>query len=205
MQKSPKFSHWVLNRCAGQQKSIARIELKKNLPTAGKIVLDGLSLVEDHVVPFYLQQPSLVLRIVYDQIVTGNKHVNLHRRICQVLRVQEFCQLFALILTTPIRQHLQAGAVFLELVLPVVKRHNRYYDKERTPSAFSLSDMSHERNCLNRFTQAHFVSKDAINALLVQIVEPAKTSELIMLKSCSKDSRLLNRLCLLFQVKSIDI
>ena len=75
---------------------------------------------------------------------------------------------------------------------------NRHYDKERTPCALSLSDVCHERNCLDRLTQAHLVGQNTIDALLIQVIEPAKTSQLIMFESSSEDLRLLDSLCWTF-------
>ena len=69
VEQRPQLSHRVLNWRARQQKPVTRVELEEHFPSAAQVVLDGLGFVEDHVVPFDLEELGLVLRIVRNQVI----------------------------------------------------------------------------------------------------------------------------------------
>ena len=136
VKQRPELSHRVLNRSTGQEQSVSGIELKKDLPATTRVVLDSLSLIEDHVIPFDLEKLSLVLRVVRDQIVRRDQHVNLHRRVSQILWVKELAEFLALLCTAPVWQNLQGWTEFLQFILPIVKSGHRNNNQEGTPGAF---------------------------------------------------------------------
>lgn len=53
--------HGVLNRCTSQKQTIATLESKQCLPPYTRGILDVLSLVEDHILPFHTLEILLVL------------------------------------------------------------------------------------------------------------------------------------------------
>ena len=42
--------------------------------------------------------------------------------------------------------------------------------------------MSKESNCLDGFTQSHLICQDSVNSLIIQVIEPLETLELICFK-----------------------
>ena len=54
--------HGVLDGCASEEEAIAAAEGEENLPAQTGAALDGLCLVEDHVLPLY---PVKILDILY--------------------------------------------------------------------------------------------------------------------------------------------
>ena len=53
--------HGVLNRCTSQKQTIATLESKQCLPPYARGILDVLSLIEDHILPFHTLEILLVL------------------------------------------------------------------------------------------------------------------------------------------------
>ena len=98
----------------------------ESVPTLGKNVLDGLSLVEDHELPF---QSFKGLLIGHSQLIGSNDHME--GRICllcKLFRGEELSYGLSLLDIAPVRQHLQRWAELFELLLPVVKSTVRSND-----------------------------------------------------------------------------
>ena len=102
VKQSPQLCHRVLDRRARQQKPVTRVELEEHFPATTQVILDGLGLVENHVVPFDLKELGLVLRVIRNQVVRGDQHVDLHGRVGQVLRVEELAELLTLLCVAPV-------------------------------------------------------------------------------------------------------
>lgn len=87
-----------------------------------------------------------------------------------------------------------------------MKGGHRDNDQEGTPYPFRLRDVRHEGNSLDGFTKTHLVSENAVNTLLVKIVEPPQPSQLILLQLCIQNTRGLYRLLLLvIRIEPIDV
>lgn len=106
VKESPQLCHAVLDRSTREEKTVPGLELQKDFPATGCVILDGLRLVENHVVPFDLHQLCLVLLVVHDQVVGGDDHVDLQGGVHQILWVQEFGKLLSFLLVPEVWQHL---------------------------------------------------------------------------------------------------
>ena len=64
MEQCPQLSHRVLNRSSSQKQSISSLELQKYFPASTQVILDGLGLVQNHIIPLNLHEFGLVLGVV---------------------------------------------------------------------------------------------------------------------------------------------
>ena len=55
MKQCPQLLHRVLNWCSCQEKAISSVELEEYFPSSTVVVLDRLSFIKDHIVPFDLE------------------------------------------------------------------------------------------------------------------------------------------------------
>lgn len=60
MQECPELCHGVLNRGTCEQQAVARVELEEDFPSATQVILDRLSFIQDHVMPFDPEELLLV-------------------------------------------------------------------------------------------------------------------------------------------------
>lgn len=60
--------HVILNGCTGQQKSIPAVEAEKCFPAVTGRVLDVLSFVKDHILPFDSLKVLLILSYLANHI-----------------------------------------------------------------------------------------------------------------------------------------
>jgi hypothetical protein len=59
--ETPELHHVILQRCASEQESSLGVEPQQSLPSLGPEVLDVLSFIQDHVVPFLPSEGKVVL------------------------------------------------------------------------------------------------------------------------------------------------
>ncbi len=52
VEQSPQLSHVILDRSTSQQETVPGLELFQGIPSLRKNVLDGLSFVQNHELPF---------------------------------------------------------------------------------------------------------------------------------------------------------
>jgi len=111
--------HVVLNWSSGQQKPIPAMEPEQCLPAHAGRVLDILSLVENHILPFDALEVLLVLG---DELVAGNQDVERGVLVIADLflapELSKGCSVFDI---TPVWEGLQAWNEASELLLPVMK------------------------------------------------------------------------------------
>ena len=118
------------------------MEPEQRLPTHARRVLDVLSLVKNHILPFDTLE---VLLILGDELVAGNQDVK--RGILGIANLflapelSKRCSVFDI---TPVREGLQGWDETSELLLPVMKSRQGGDDKERSPNVMSFCEVSQE-------------------------------------------------------------
>lgn len=71
----------------------------------------------------------------------------------QILLLPELSENFSLVGRAPIRDHVKFRHKALELLLPVVERGRWRDDQKWTPNSVVFSDVAHESNGLDCFTE----------------------------------------------------
>ena len=66
-------------------------------------------------------------------------------------------------------------------------------NEEWSPNIFLLSQVSQQSNCLNSLSKTHLICQDTINTLVVEIIKPLESFELVCLKVSFEHFWLLNR------------
>lgn len=66
--------------------------------------------------------------------------------------------------------------------LPIMKCYCRGNDQEGSIVVFGLCKMSQQSNGLYGLAKTHFISKNTIDSLAIQIIKPSKTFDLIGLE-----------------------
>jgi len=72
VKKRPKLGEIVLQRCSSQKESAVSFEVKQDLPSLGFKILDVLSLIQDHVVPFFPPENGVVS---HSDLIAGDTNV----------------------------------------------------------------------------------------------------------------------------------
>ena len=121
--------------CAGQKESPLGVETEQGLPPLTLEVLDVLSLVEDHVVPFLSPEREVILD---HELVRCNANVE------RVVFAPTMPLDFSLFLSTKISEDLESWAPLFEFDFPVHDNCCRYHDEVRTPHTFVAGERCQE-------------------------------------------------------------
>ena len=118
-------------------------------------------------------------------------------RICsltKLFRREESSNCFSLLYVSPVGKNSKRWTKSFELLLPVEKSAVRSNNQKWSPDTSMLWNMSKKSNGLNCLSQTHFISKNSINTLLKEIVEPSQSLDLIFFESSMKGLRSMNKL-----------
>jgi hypothetical protein len=66
VKQGPQFCHAVLDWGTREEETVSGLKLQENFPATGCVILDSLSLVENHVVPLNLHELGLIFLVVDD-------------------------------------------------------------------------------------------------------------------------------------------
>ena len=161
----PQLAEPILNRRSRQRKAMLRFQRFNRLRRLRSGVFDILRLIQKDVRQL---DSAIGFHIALELVVGGHQNAVLppcnlsgarRRRTRQCLTVQ-------------------ARRKPRRLVLPVELKRRRA-DDERTDSPPCFLLPQKERQCLNRFAQAHIVGKDAAKARVAQRTEPRQPRQLI--------------------------
>jgi hypothetical protein len=133
--------HRILNRRPGQQKAVATLEIEQDIPSRTRRTLDGLRLVQDHVLPLDALE---VHRVRDDKVVAGNDDVEtrvLVEHHPAFLLDPELAKRLAFGDGPPVRNHAKIGDKTGEFLLPVVESRCGCHDEEWAPYVLLLSKM----------------------------------------------------------------
>lgn len=134
--------HRILNRRAGQQKAVTTLKIEQDIPPCTCRTLDGLSFIQDHVLPL----DALEVHCVRDNKVIARDY-NMETRVFvehhpTFLLDPELTKCLAFGDSSPVRNHAKVGNKTSKFLLPVVERRCRRYYKEWTPYILRLSKMT---------------------------------------------------------------
>lgn len=116
--------------------------------------------------------------------------------------IKIFCESFSFFRVSEIWQNFETWTEKLKFILPVMKSCHRNDNQKRSPNIFLFCQMSQQSNGLNGLTKTHFISKDTIDTLIIQVVQPLKTLQLICFQISLKHIRFLN---LLFELHLVNV
>ena len=114
------------------------------------------------------------LIVLNDQGVRGDPDVPF------ILVPPALALLFPLLLSTIIRQDLEAWEEFLEFHFPIEHDTCGHNDQVRAPCLVGDSEVSQERYGLDRFAKTHLVRQNAIGPISVELCKPVKANMLIL-------------------------
>ncbi|KAH6603254.1 hypothetical protein Trco_008029 [Trichoderma cornu-damae] len=180
VQQGPQLLHVVLDGGAGEQQAVPAVEAEQALPAGAGRALDGLGLVENHVLPSHLLE---VGHVGDDELV--RRDADVEGRVLAVrgvLPVPELPEHLSVAGAPPVREDLELGDELCDFLLPVVQRGGGRHHQERPPDVVLLGQVGHDGDGLDRLAEAHFVRQDAVDALLVEVDEPVEALELVLLE-----------------------
>ncbi|TFA99797.1 hypothetical protein CCMA1212_008205 [Trichoderma ghanense] len=180
VQQGPQLLHVVLDGGTRQQQAVSAVEAEQALPSGAGRALDGLGLVEDHVLPSHLLE---VGHVGHDELVRGDADVEGRvLAVRGVLAVPKLPQHLSIAGAAPVGEDLELGNELCNFLLPVVQRGSGRHDQERTPDVVLLGQVGHDGDGLDSLAETHFVRQDAVDALLVEVDEPVEALELVLLE-----------------------
>ena len=133
--------HRILNRCPSQQKAVATLEIKQDIPSRARRTFDSLSLIQDHVLPLDALE---VHGIGDDKVVACDDDMETRVFIEHhpaLLLDPEFTKRLTFGDSSPVRDYAKVGNETSEFLLPVVERRGWCYYKEWAPYILCLSKM----------------------------------------------------------------
>jgi len=134
--------HRILNRRPGQQKAVATLELKQDIPSRACRTLDSLSLIQDHVLPLDALEVHCIRNnkvVACDDNMETSIFVEHHPAF---LLNPELPKCLAFGDSSPVRDHAKVGNETGKLLLPIVKRRCWCYHKKWAPYILRLSKMA---------------------------------------------------------------
>lgn len=153
-----------------EQQTITSIEGEKRCPSLGVDIFDGLSLIQDHILPFQTMENFIVWN---DQIVWGHNHMKMWMLPSEIFLVEVPSNGFPLVCLTPIWKHPKAWAKLFKFLLPIMKCGWGSNHKKGSPNILMMTDEGQQRYGLDGLSESHFISQNTVNTLLVQIIQPS--------------------------------
>ena len=174
LEQAPQLAQMVLDRRAAERQAMVAAQQARRLGGLGARVLDGLRLVEDHVVEAHVLQE----RRVAAQRAVGRQHEVV------VLEVLPGADAPG----ARVIEHPQLGREPRRLLPPVEHERPRHHDERRPGPLAALVDRRglargaarfEQRQHLHRLAEAHVVGQAAAEAEALQEVQPAEPVALI--------------------------
>ena len=176
VEQRPELSQIVLKRRPCEEYSMRRlVGLAKSHCKFALGVFHSVAFVHYDVLPVDLAEGAFV---VEDELVRGQHHVVL-------VVFEDGRQERPLLLLALVGNHLNGGGPLLEFVLPVVDSDQRHHHQERSLVALALNEVGKQRNCLDGFAQAHLVSENPIQIVVVEGQHPVEPKHLVRLQQAS--------------------
>lgn len=141
------------------------METHQGRPTLREDIFDGLSLIQDYVLPFESMEGFLIR---HNKLIRSDD--DMEGRVggsSEFFVVEEFSNHLPLLQIPPIWQHSQAWRELLKLLLPIEESRARRDNQKRAIDAFVLTDVTQQGDGLDSLPQSHLVCEYSINGLLV--------------------------------------
>lgn len=162
VEQGPEFRHCVLNRGSCQEELVSASEAQQCVPSLGLYVFDGLGFVQNDVLPLDSLE-SLLVR--HCQLVAGYEYVERGTLLPNVFLLEVFLNYFAILLVTPVGQHLKNRAKPLDFGVPIVEGDCGSNDQEGAVIVLFFGQVTHQGQGLNRLPQTHFICKNTVDSL----------------------------------------
>eukprot|EP00047_Mylnosiga_fluctuans_P015592 m.47793 g.47793 ORF g.47793 m.47793 type:complete len:363 (-) comp6000_c0_seq1:3-1091(-) len=179
VKQGPQLCEVVLQRGASDQEAIGALEGLEVLDEAAVQVLDAVALVDDEILPRQIREEAAVF---HDDLEGG--YDNWEADLLLSHDVRSFGR--ALRGGAVVEDDGDRGGKALELGDPVAEGGERGDDEIRAAD-LHLIHVRKERDDLDRLAQAHFVSEDAVQSVLVQRLEPLHADKLVIAQRAARN------------------